>query len=39
VVKSEAAAAKRWRDALNPDSISLPDRRVTDAFYASLATS
>ena len=32
-----SSTASRWRELLQPDSIQVPDSRVTDAFYASLA--
>jgi hypothetical protein len=34
---SPGDAAARWRELLRPGSIQVPDRRVADAFYASLA--
>ncbi|HEX6513924.1 MAG TPA: hypothetical protein VF157_16590, partial [Chloroflexota bacterium] len=37
VLRDPSPTEARWRELLRPDSIQLPDRRVTDAYYASLA--
>ena len=37
VVKDPSAAQGRWQELLHDSSIQVPDSRVTDAYYASLA--
>ncbi|MSQ23838.1 MAG: hypothetical protein EXR58_04690 [Chloroflexi bacterium] len=37
IVTDPTRAANRWRGLLRPGSIEVPDRRVTDAYFASLA--